>query len=144
MPRIKLQLPQIFSFSTELPVRITDVNYGGHLGNDSMLSLIHEARMQFLKHHGYTEMSVGSASLIMSDVSIEFKSEAYYGDVLKVSVAAGDFSRAGFDLYYRILKEVPDKNVIVANAKTGMVCYDYEAKKVVAVPDEVKAKLSQL
>lgn len=143
MPRIKLQLPEKFTFTTTLPVRITDVNYGGHLGNDALLSLIHEARMQFLNHHGYTEMQVGTASLIMGDVAIEFKAEAFYGDVLTVAVTAGDFTRVGFDLYYRFTKEAADKTIIVANAKTGMVCYNYEIKKVVAVPDDVKTKLSR-
>ena len=144
MPRIKLHLPENFSFTTQLPVRITDINYGGHLGNDAVLSLMHEARMQFLKHHGYTEMNVGSASLIMSDVAIEFKAEAFYGDVLTAFVTASDFTRVGFDLYYRFTKEVSGKSIIVANAKTGMVCYNYDFKKVVAVPDEVNLKLSQL
>lgn len=144
MPRIKLHLPENFSFHTLLPLRITDINYGGHLGNDAVLSLMHEARMQFLKYHGYTEMAVGGASLIMSDVAIEFKAEAFYGDVLTVSVTALDFSRVGFDVYYRFTKEEAGKKIIVANAKTGMVCYDYNVKKVVSVPDELKISLSQL
>ena len=37
MPRIKLELHEILIYSTEIPVRITDINYGGHLGNDSIL-----------------------------------------------------------------------------------------------------------
>ena len=34
--------------------------------------------------------------MIMSDVAIEFKNELFYGDIIKASVAAGDFSRAAF------------------------------------------------
>ncbi len=143
MPRIKIDLPDNFFFITTLSVRITDINYGGHLGNDAMLSLIHEARVQFLIHHGYTEMQIGSASLIMSDVAIEFKAEAFYGDVLSASVTAGDFSRAGFDLYYKFTKVEGDKTVVIAKAKTGMVCYDYSAKKLVAVPDEAIIQFSK-
>ncbi|MCU0364969.1 MAG: hypothetical protein MUE93_04775 [Ignavibacteriaceae bacterium] len=40
MPRIKIETPDKFIFSTEIPIRITDINYGGHLGNDSLLSII--------------------------------------------------------------------------------------------------------
>lgn len=138
MARIKLQLPAHFSFTTQISVRITDVNYGGHLGNDAMLSLIHEARMQYLQHFGFTELSLGNASLIMSDVAIEFKSEAFYGDVLQVQVTVGEFSRSGFELFYRFTKTIEGKERIVALAKTGMVCYDYNEKKVVPVPEEVK------
>jgi acyl-CoA thioesterase FadM len=59
MARIKLQLPQQFIFSTLIPVRITDINYGNHVGNDAILSLLHEARMQFLNKAGYTELEFG-------------------------------------------------------------------------------------
>ena len=132
MPRIKLTLPEKFRFTTTIPIRITDINYGGHVGNDSILSLLHEARMQFLKSFNYTELEFAGTGLIMSDVAIEFKGEAFYGDVLNAEVTATDFSRVGFDLYYRLTKIFDGKETIVALAKTGMVCYDYELKKVCA------------
>jgi acyl-CoA thioester hydrolase len=141
MARIKIALPAAFSFTTTIPVRITDLNYGNHVGNDTVLSIIHEARMQFLHHHGYSEMKFAGAGMIMSDVAIEFKHELFYGDVVIASVAAGEFSKAGFDLYYKLEKETAGKKILAAAAKTGMVCYDYDAKKIVAVPEEAKEKL---
>lgn len=136
MARIKLSLPENFSFSTQIPVRITDINYGNHLGNDAVLGILHEARMQFLKAAGYTELNLAGVGLIMADVAIEFKAEAFYGDVLTASVTAGDFSKIGFDLYYKLVKSETEN--VVALAKTGMVCFDYEKRKVVAVPDVVR------
>lgn len=141
MARIRLEIPAGFNFTTSLPVRITDLNYGGHVGNDTILTLIHEARMQFLHQAGYTELDLGGASLIMGDVAIEFKQELFYGDRLEVSVTASDFSRAGFDLYYKLEKPAGDQRILIALAKTGMVCFNYQLRKVVAVPDGVAAKL---
>lgn len=140
MARIKVDLPDQFSFSTIIPVRITDLNYGGHVGNDTVLSLIHEARMQFLQHYGYAELDMAGVGLIMSDVAIEFKQELFYADQVKVAVTANDFSKVSFDLFYKLEKETAGKTILVATAKTGMVCFDYAKKKVAAVPDEVKAK----
>ncbi|MFL5786883.1 MAG: acyl-CoA thioesterase [Flavisolibacter sp.] len=142
MSRIKLQLPSHFSFSTKIPVRITDLNYGGHVGNDTILSLIHEARMQFLKQYNYTELELEGTSLIMSDAGIEFKAEVFYNDVLTFYVVADNFSRVSFDLYYKVVKE--PNETIVAIAKTGMVFYDYNARKVVGVPGRVREKLNPL
>ena len=141
MARIKLTLPQTFPFSTHLPVRITDLNYGGHVGNDSILSLIHEARMLFLRNAGLSELQFGPAGLIMSDVAIEFKHELFYGDALRVYVAAADFSRVGFDICYRMVREGEGKETVIALAKTGMICFDYTAKKIVQVPEEGKKAL---
>ena len=134
-------LPGHFTFSTTIPIRITDLNYGGHVGNDAILSLVHEARMQYLKSAGYTELQFDTVALIMSDAGIEFKSEAFYGDVLNVQVTAGDFSRVGFDLYYRFTKQEGEKEVVVALAKTGMICFDYSTRKIVPVPEAAIRKL---
>lgn len=139
MARIKLQLPETFTFSTSIPVRITDINYGGHVGNDAVLSLLHEARMQFLLHHDYSEMNLAGVGIIMADAAIEFKGEAFYGDVLTAYVAAREFGRVGFDLYYKLVKG--KEETVVVLAKTGIVCFDYEKRKVVAVPPEAVEKM---
>ena len=99
MQRIKIQLPNRFSFSTKIKIRITDLNYGGHVGNDSFLSLIHEARQQYLKHYGFSELVFENTSLIMADVGLEFKHELNYGDVVTIHVQAADFDKSGFNIY---------------------------------------------
>lgn len=138
MARIKIELPGNFSFSTIIPVRITDVNYGGHVGNDTVLSLIHESRMQFLQRYGHTEMNFGGIGMIMSDVAIEFKNELFYGDAITASVAIGEISKVAFALYYKLEKQGEKGPVLVAVARTGMVCYDYDKKKMAAFPEAVK------
>jgi len=141
MARIKLTLPESFSFSTTLPVRITDLNYGGHVGNDTILTLLHEARIQYLQSLGFTELDFAGVSLIMGDVAIEFKAELFYGDALKAYVSAGEFTRVGFDLYYELLVEKEGKEVTIAAAKTGMVCFNYTTRKVSAVPQDAIDKM---
>lgn len=141
MARIKFSIPDQFSFSTTIPVRITDVNYGCHLGNDALLGILHEARLRFLQHHGYSEMNLGGTGLIMADVAIEFKSEAFYGEQLTASVTSSDFTRVGFDLVYKLEKWSNGKASLVALAKTGMVCFDYTSKKITAVPSEIPSTL---
>jgi len=142
MNRIKIELPETFLFATTLRIRVTDLNYGGHVGNDSFLSLIQEARQQFLLSHGYEELSIAGVGLIMADVAIEFKKELNYGDEVKISVAATGFDKLGFDLLYK-MEVIQDTQLVLAGkAKTGMMCYDYSLKKKAAVPVEVITKLS--
>ena len=135
MARIRISIPVNFSFTTIIPIRITDLNYGGHVGNDAILSLLHEARVQFLKQHGFTELDFAGTSLIMSDVAIEYKAEVFYGSSLKFMVTAADFTRAGFDIFYKVVDAGNEQ--LIALAKTGMVCFDYNTKKITAVPQQV-------
>ena len=141
MARIKIDLPDNFIFSTIIPVRITDINYSGHTGNDTILSLIHEARAQFFANIGYTELEFDGVGTIMADVGIEFKKELFYGEMVFAAVAVDGFSKVSFDLYYKLEKELNGKKVVVAKAKTAMVCFDYKNKKITLVPDAAKQKL---
>ncbi len=141
MARIKIELPEQFSFTTSIPVRITDLNYGNHVGNDAILSIIHEARMQFLKKFGYSELDFAGVGMIMSDVGIEFRNELFYGDIVLASVTAADFGKVGFDIYYKLEKVQNNNNILIATVKTGMVCFDYTKKKIVAIPEEAKLNM---
>lgn len=142
MNRITITLPEHFSFTTEITIRITDLNYGGHVGNDSFLALVHEARQQFLQHYGYAELAVEGVGLIMADAAIEFKRELHHRDLVRISVAAGGFDKLGFDIFYLLERVQGNEAMVAGKAKTGMMCYDYTAKKKVSVPDEVIRKLS--
>ena len=130
--RTKLELPERFDFSTEIPVRIENINYGGHLGNDSLLALVHEARLRFLKSYGFTEADIGGVGIIMVDTIILYKSESFHGDVLKFEVAVGNIGKAGCDFFFRISNSATKKDV--AHAKTGVVFFDYHKRKVVPTP----------
>lgn len=144
MARIKIPLPEHFHFSCLIPVRITDINYGGHVGNETILTIAHEARMQFLKSLGYTEMNFGGEGMIMADAGIEFKNELFYGDIVVAAVAVSGVSKIGFDLIYKMEKASEASNKIVAIAKTGMICYDYDIKKIIPIPEDALKKLELL
>lgn len=141
MPRIKIVLPKHEIGRIAIPIRISDINYGNHVGNDAFVSIIHEARMQWLKLHGYTEMNFAGTGLIMSDIAIEFKQEALYGDIILIQIYAGEIARVSFELYYELSAQRNNITYIVAKAKTGMVCYDYANKKTVSLPDKARQLL---
>ncbi|HEX7458315.1 MAG TPA: thioesterase family protein [Ginsengibacter sp.] len=138
MARIKIELPKKCIATFKIPVRITDINYGNHVGNDSLVAIIHEARMQFLHQHGYTEMNISGTSLIMNELFVEFKNEAFYKDQLEVKIFAGEIFKVGFEFFYSLSTMRDKSSLLIANAKTGMVCFNYEEKKLIPVPEELK------
>lgn len=145
MSRVKVKFPDEKPLLTvTIPVRIGDINYGGHMGNDSVLSIIHEARVQLLASFGMTEMNAGGVGLIMADVAIAYKGEGFYGDTLEVVIYATEFSSVSFDLLYHISAMRNGAKTDIAHAKTGMVCFDYNIRKVTALPEELKSRLENL
>jgi acyl-CoA thioesterase FadM len=138
MARIKIELPEKKLAVIELAVRIGDINYGNHLGNDSLVGLLHEARMQWLRSNNFTELNIDGTGLIMSDLAVEYRAESFYADKLTVSIFVGDITAVGFDLYYSLYNQ---SNILIARAKTGIVCYNYAKKKVAPLPGILKTVL---
>jgi len=135
-------MPSSFQYSTEIPVRITDLNYGGHVGNDSFLSIIHEARIRFLNSFGYSEIDIEGVGIIMVDSLINYLKECFYGDVLKVEIAIDNIDDRSCDFFYRITNLKTGKPVV--NAKTGILFYDYKNSKKVFILEKFKDKINFL
>lgn len=140
--RIKLKECDKYIFSTQITVRITDLNYGNHLGNEQVLCYAQQARVDFLTSLGYGELTLAGKGIIMTDAAVVYKSEAHAGDVLNIELAIDDLSTVGFDFYYKISNLATKKEV--AMVKTGIVCFDYHTKKVSTIPKEVLDKINPL
>ena len=133
MARIKLNMDGVeFVFRTELEVRITDINYGRHVGNDALLGLLHEARLRFLANFGFSEQDIGGVGMLMGDAVVQFKAVAFHGDVLVVEMGLADVERRTFDLMYRVVRK--GDGAVVALAKTGMVAFDYATNRMAELP----------
>jgi acyl-CoA thioester hydrolase len=138
MARVRLQLPTNFLFKTEIPIRISDINYGGHLGNDAVLSIVHEARIQFLRNLGYSEFDIEGTGIMMTDAIIVYSSEGLYGDVLIVEVGTTDFQSTHCDVVFRLTNMATHKEV--ARVKTGIAFFDNLTRKISAVPEAFRKK----
>ena len=140
MPRIKIDLPEYFAFSTEIPVYIGHINYGHHLDNAALISLVAEARVRFFRSLGYSELDVEGVGIVVADVAAQYKSEAFHGETLVVDMAADDFNRFGCDLVWRITDR--DSGREVARGKHGIVFFDYAVRKPKDVPPAFVAKVT--
>lgn len=137
MSRINITLPDKFIFTASLTVRASDLNYGGHVGNDSILTIMQEARIQFYRHFGFKdELSFeNNIGQIITDAAVVYKSESFLGDVLVIKIGVADFSKYGFDMFYLIENKELAKEV--ARGKTGIVCFDYATRKIATIPNKL-------
>ena len=79
----------------------------------------------------------------MADLQVEFKKEVFYADIITIRIFASDVSAVSFDLYYQLSVERKGEPLDVAIAKTGMVCFDYQLKKISGIPDGLKNILNK-
>jgi acyl-CoA thioesterase FadM len=136
VPRIKLQEQPFYEFYYEVTVQVRDINYGGHLGNDALVGLIHEARFNLLHRLGLSEKNLGDGQtgIIMADLAVNFKGEGFLLDTLCIESHIGEMSEMtlrGFRVFHRVSKD----DLLLALAETGIVAFNYRDRKVASIPD---------
>ncbi|WP_426115416.1 thioesterase family protein [Massilia sp. PWRC2] len=143
MTRLRLAFPEDqFYYSTALTVRVTDINGANHLGNDSMISMISEARARFLFEFGVPETARDGSGIIVTDLATTYRAEAHARDQLLFEVGVMDFNKYGGDITFRITR--PRDQTLVAMAKSGFVFYNYKLSQVVDMPPEFRAKFTRV
>ena len=127
------------TFTTELTVRVTDINYGGHLGTDRVLALFHEARVRFLKALELSEKDIGDGvSLTQTEALVQYKGEAFLGDSLTCVVWIDQFGGIRFRMCYELLQAVTGK--LIASGYTDLAGFDYRTHKLKRLPLSFKEK----
>lgn len=126
-------------FTTMLEVRIYDINYGNHLGHDSLISLLHEARMRFLKSVGFAEINTNGIGILITNLVVNYLSEAFYGDKLIINIGIGDISKTTMELIYQAIHQETKKEI--GRALTSMTFYDYHKAKVAKIPQELLIRI---
>jgi acyl-CoA thioesterase FadM len=143
MARLHLDFPEDqYYYSTPLTVRVTDINAANHLGNDSMISMISEARALFLFEFGVAETERDGTGIIVTDLATTYRAEAHARDELLFEVGVMDFNKYGGDITFRITR--PRDRTLVAMAKSGFVFYNYKTSQVVAMPDHFRSKFERV
>jgi acyl-CoA thioester hydrolase len=144
MARVKLEFPEPGIFSTELEVRSDSINYGGHVGNDKYLTLAQEARIRLFRALGYKNEAdmENNTGVILSDAAINYRSQLYLGNQLRIEISIVDQNKYGFDFYYRITNM--DNGKIAAIIKTGVVGFNYDKNKIGGFPEEFFLKVNTL
>jgi len=132
MPRAKLIEQPIYEFCYPIMVQPRDINYGGHLGVDSLVSIIGTARAYIFKSIHLSEGNLGDnrVGIIMTDFMVNLKAEGFMFDNLEVYTHVGELTKNGFRFFHKITRGAS----LVALSEAGFLAYDYSAKRVTSVP----------
>ncbi len=137
----RVQIPELdhYVYAVELPIMLAHINRGDHLGNEHLIAFLNEARVQYMAACEVPEYTDAGPSMINADLAVIYKSEARYGESLRIGMAATDFNKYGCDVVYRI-SALADQR-LVALAKTAHLHYDAANQKLLLCPDGFREKL---
>jgi acyl-CoA thioester hydrolase len=103
--------------------------------------LVHEARSQFTALLSFDTMVVkpNQVGLIIADLVVNFKSEAFNQDSLEVNCQFGEVRERSVRLFYCIRRT----GQVIALVETGLVAFDYQIHKVVQLPEDFLTALEK-
>ncbi|MFY0991363.1 acyl-CoA thioesterase [Halomonas sp. C05BenzN] len=142
MERVRLEFPAAdIVHRHPLTVRVTDMNYGRHLGHDTLVSLLHEARIQAFGALGLTEWDMGGYPSLVADLAVQYQSEARWPDALVVETAIPPPEGRVISVYHRVRHAEGGRPV--ATARLNVMLVDPDAGRPVAIPEDVRQAIAR-
>ncbi|MGM0988369.1 MAG: acyl-CoA thioesterase [Pseudomonadota bacterium] len=141
MERVRLSFPTgDVMHRHPLTVRVTDMNYGRHLGHDALVSLLHEARVAAFATRDLREWDLGGYPCVAADLAVQYQAETRWPDALVVETAIPEPGRKAIGVYHRILRE--RDGATVATARLNLLLVDPRDGRPVAIPAGVRHALA--
>ena len=127
-----------FTVVFDLSPRFRDTDAMGHINNAVYVTYLEVGRQEYWKRISQVQ-DYRRVPFILANVTIDFRSEALVNELLEVAVRCEWIGTRSFAFAYEI-REKPSRRLVV-EAVTVQVCYDYEAKRSVPMPAELRRQI---
>lgn len=126
---------QAYRFSTTIRVRWSDCDAFGHVNNASYLTYFEEARIDYWKA---VVPDVPFTGMAIVHADVDFRGQAFPGDVLTIGAAVTELGRTSFRAAY----EVHRGEQLMATGHSVQVFFDYVAQKPSLIPDAFRQRIA--
>ena len=125
----------------EIRPRFRDTDAMGHINNAVYVTYLEIARQVYWER-AYQQSDYRRVPFILAHVTIDFRSEALVSEVLEIGIRCEWIGEKSFSFVYRVWEKQTGR--VVVEGMTIQVCYDYGAKRSLAVPDALRARLEEI
>lgn len=125
----------------EIHPRFRDTDAMGHVNNAVYVTYLEIARQVYWER-AYRQSDYGRVPFILAHVTIDFRSEALVSETLEIGIRCEWIGDKSFAFVYRVWEK--DSERAVVEATTVQVCYDYAAKRSIAMPPDLRARLEEI
>lgn len=121
---------------TFIQLRFKDVDALGHVNNANHLSFFELARIRYFNEIIGEKIDWQKTGMILARVTVDYKKPVYLEDRVFVYTWMIGKGNTSFELGYQLVKEENDQTETeLATGTSVIVCFNYEEKKPVPVPD---------
>ena len=130
-----------YKHKTPIQIRFKDIDLLGHVNNANHFTYLEYARVKYFDELAGTKINWNENGLILAKATLDYKLPILIHDKVFVYTKCSRIGNKSFDLSYSIIKDENGKEIILAEAMTVLVCYDYKKNQSISIPEEWKKKL---
>jgi acyl-CoA thioester hydrolase len=122
-----------------LATRYADYDTKGHINN-----AVYFTYFEIARDHAWID-GLGQShdrSFILAEASVRYASEAMIGEPLDIEITTADVRTRAWVWQYTIRRAGTDH--VVAEGRTVQVMFDYDARRTIPIPDDLRERLSTL
>ncbi len=131
-----------YKHKAKIEIRFSDLDVLGHVNNAHYLSYFEQARINYFKEAIGNNINWAKKGVILASATLDFLKPIFLNDNIFVFTKCQRVGKKSFILLHSIVKETPRGEDEVARGTTVMVCFDYENRSSMDVPNEWKDKLT--
>ncbi len=128
----------MFRHKSKVNIRFSDLDAFNHVNNACYLTYIEQARIEYFSDIVGWDYNWSKKGIILAKATVDFIFPIHMKDEVHVYTHCNRMGTKSFDLQYRIIKIENEKEVLLSDASTVMVAFDYDLQKSIEIPAEWK------
>src|ERR1035438_8328763 len=130
-----------FKHKTPIQIRFKDLDMMGHVNNANHFTYFEIARAKYFDDVVAEDMDWSKEGFILAKSTCDYKLPILYYDKVFVYTKCSRIGNKSFELSYVMIKDENGKEITLADASTVQVCFDYEKKGNIFVPEKWKKRI---
>ncbi len=128
----------MFRHKSKVNIRFSDLDAFKHVNNACYLTYIEQARIAYFSDIVGWNYDWSKKGIILAKATVDFIFPIHLADQVLVYTHCNRMGTKSFDLQYRMVKMENEKEILLSDASTVMVAFDYDLQKSIEVPPEWK------
>ena len=137
-----------FRYQLAIETRFRDTDAMGHINNAVYLTYFEAARAGYYRAvtgRSFEGISEDPVSIILAHATVDFRSQAWYGERLLVACRTTWAGHSSFAFGYRITADADSTRGpgrLIAEGETILVMFDYAVQRPTRIPAELLAQIA--
>ncbi len=126
----------LFKHKTKIEIRFVDMDKFKHVNNANYLTYVEQARIAYFGEAVDWKYDWSKQGVILARTEINFIVPIEFGDEIFVYTRCSRMGTKSFDLEFRMIRMLNDKEQLMADGTSVIVAFDYELNKSVEIPQD--------